>query len=138
LFQPFDLRKWFVIGFGAWLAHLGEQGFQGSYNYGSRHGQRGGGDLQRQFEHAKDYVMSNLGWIVPLVVGVVILALALGLLFLWLNSRGKFIFLHCVALNKAEVAAPWHKFAREGNSLFWFRLVIGLVGLVLTLPLVAL
>jgi molecular chaperone DnaJ len=24
LFQPFDLGKWFVIGFAAWLAHLGD------------------------------------------------------------------------------------------------------------------
>jgi hypothetical protein len=59
-------------------------------------------------------------------------------LLTWLNSRGKFIFLHCVALDKAEVSEPWHKFAREGNSLFWFRLVLGLIGMILTLPLVAL
>ena len=26
LFQPFDLGKWFVIGFCAWLAQLGEGG----------------------------------------------------------------------------------------------------------------
>ena len=26
LFQPFDLGKWFVIGFCAWLAGLGESG----------------------------------------------------------------------------------------------------------------
>ena len=26
LFQPFDLGKWFVIGFCAWLAFLGEGG----------------------------------------------------------------------------------------------------------------
>jgi hypothetical protein len=26
LFQPFELKKWFVIGFCAWLAKLGEGG----------------------------------------------------------------------------------------------------------------
>ena len=26
LFRPFDLGKWFVIGFCAWLALLGQQG----------------------------------------------------------------------------------------------------------------
>jgi hypothetical protein len=26
LFQPFDLKKWFVIGFAAWLANLGGGG----------------------------------------------------------------------------------------------------------------
>jgi hypothetical protein len=137
LFQPFDLGKWFVIGFGAWLAHLGEQGFHGGYNGGSNYGQHGGGNFQHEFERAKDFVLSNLGWIVPLAVVLVVVVLALGVLFLWLNSRGKFMFLHCVALDKAEIEVPWHKFAREGNSLFWFRLVLGLIGSVLTLPLVA-
>ena len=31
LFQPFDLKKWLVIGFGAWLANLGSGG--GGFNY---------------------------------------------------------------------------------------------------------
>ncbi len=31
LFQPFDLKKWFVIGFAAWLANLGVGG--GGFNY---------------------------------------------------------------------------------------------------------
>ena len=136
LFQPFDLGKWFVIGFCAWLAHLGEQGFHGSYNFGSHHGH--GGSVHHQFEHARDYVMSNLHWLVPLVAGVVIVCLMLGLVCLWLNCRGKFMFLHCVALEKAEVAVPWRKFACEGNSLFWFRCVLGLIGFVLILPLLAL
>jgi hypothetical protein len=62
--------------------------------------------------------------------------LGLWLLFLWLNSRGKFMFLHCVALDQAEVSKPWSQFAHEGNSLFLFRLGLALIGWVLTLPLV--
>ena len=136
LFQPFDLGKWFVIGFCAWLAHLGEQGFGGSFNFGSHQGQ--GRNFQDHFEQARDYVLSNLHWIVPLAAGVLMVCVILGLVFLWLNCRGKFMFLHCVALNKAEVSVPWHKFAREGNSLFWFRVILGLIGFVLILPLLAL
>jgi hypothetical protein len=135
LFQPFDLGKWFVIGFCAWLAHLGEQGFHANFSRGWSEGR---GSPRHEFEHARDFVMSNLHWIVPLVAGLVIVGLALGLVFLWLNCRGKFMFLHCVALDKAEVAVPWRKFAREGNSLFWFRCVLGLIGFVLVLPLLAL
>src|SRR5882762_9744678 len=96
LFQPFDLGKWFVIGFCAWLAHLGEGGVGGNYNIGSGHDR--GGSIHHQFEHARNYVMSNLHWIVPLVAAVVILCLVVGLVCLWLSSRGKFMFLHCVAL----------------------------------------
>src|SRR5436305_14232221 len=39
LFRPFDLRKWSVLGFGAWLARLGRSGFSG-FNGGSWPGRR--------------------------------------------------------------------------------------------------
>ena len=66
---------------------------------------------------------------------MVLLVVVLWLLVLWLSSRGKFMFLHCVALDKAEVAEPWTKFAGAANSLFRFRIGLGLVGMILTLPL---
>jgi hypothetical protein len=136
LFQPFDLGKWFVIGFCAWLTYLGEAGgsFNGNYNFGN-HSQTNGTDFRHGLEQAWGYVLNHLYWIIPVAAFVIFLCLALGLLFLWLNCRGKFMFLHCVALNKAEVVEPWNKFEREGNSLFWFRVVLGLIGAVLTLPL---
>src|SRR5437016_5144939 len=34
LFQPFDLKKWFVIGFAAWLSKVGF-GAGGNYRYNS-------------------------------------------------------------------------------------------------------
>jgi hypothetical protein len=134
LFQPFDLGKWFVIGFCAWLAYLGEGGGSGFHVPGGG-GHGGGGNFRYEFEHARDFVLNNLYWIIPVAALVIFFCLALGLLFLWLNCRGKFMFLHCVALDKAEVVEPWNKFEREGNSLFWFRIVLGLIGAVLALPL---
>ena len=63
LFNPFDLGKWFVIGFCAWLAGLGESGGGGggNFNNSSNHG----GDIHQQFEHARSYMVENLAWIVP-------------------------------------------------------------------------
>lgn len=138
LFQPFDAGKWFVIGFCAWLAQLGEQGINTGFNFGSFDGGRGRGGMRHEFEEAKNYVLGNLYWIGPLIAALVVVGLALWVLFTWLNSRGKFMFLHCVALNTAEISVPWRKFARAGNSLCVFRLVLGLIGSLLTLPLVAL
>jgi hypothetical protein len=136
LFQPFDLGKWFVIGFCAWLAILGEGG--GSVGGGANHRFRGpgggGGDFRHEFDRARDFVLDNLHWIVPVVVALVVLGLTLWVLFTWLSSRGKFMFLHCVALNRAEVMVPWNEFAREANSLFWFRIALALAGMVLMLP----
>lgn len=135
LFRPFDLGRWFTIGFCAWLAHLGQATFRFNYNLGSRRGRET--NLRAAFEHAREYVMANLYWVLPLAVALAVIGVACWIAFLWLSSRGKFMFLHCVALEKAEVGVPWHKFAREGNSLFVFRLVLGLIGMAPMVPAVA-
>jgi hypothetical protein len=81
-------------------------------------------------------VVENLNWILPLAIFILVIIVALGVLLIWLSSRGKFMFLHCVALNRAEVAEPWTRFADLANSLFWFRLGLALVGMLITVPLV--
>jgi hypothetical protein len=133
LFNPFDIGKWFVIGFCAWLAPLGESGGSGGGNFNNS--TRNGGDVHQQFEHARSYVLENLAWIVPLGIFIFALVVILMIVFTWLNSRGKFMFLHCVALNRAEIAEPWKKYEAQANSLFWFRLALLGIGMVLTLPL---
>ena len=136
LFQPFDVGRWFVIGFCAWLACLGEGGGSpGGFHFGGHHG-RGAQSIRAAFEEARDYVLHNLAWIVPLAIALVVVSVAVWLILMWLSSRGRFMFLHCVALNAAEVRVPWIQFAPEANSLFLFRLVISLIGLVLMFPLV--
>jgi len=138
LFQPFDPGKWFVLGFCAWLAQLGESGGSSGGNFNSGGGNPRGGGFGQEVAAVKDFVVANLYWIIPVAVVLVLILIALGILLTWLNSRGKFMFLHCVVLNKAEVAVPWNKFSRQANSLFWFQLVLGVIGLVLLLPLVVL
>ncbi len=137
LFRPFDLGKWFTIGFCAWLAYLGERGGSGFHGGNSfqNHGNRA--DVSHQFEHARSYVLANLAWIMPLFIALVVLGLGLWILFMWLGSRGKFMFLHCVALNQAEVTVPWNRYAKEAMSLFYFRLALGLIGSVVNLSLLA-
>jgi hypothetical protein len=134
LFRPFDLGKWFVIGFCAWLATLGQRGVSFNYNTRSRRHVTSE-DLREWFERARDYVTSNLHWILPVAIFVMIFVIALAVLILWLRCRGSFMFLHCVALNKAEIDIPWNRYAAAANSLFVFRLVLGLISLVPMLPL---
>ena len=144
LFQPFDLGKWFIIGFCAWLAELGESGgggfngFNNNINLGNNNQSQNLEHFRDAIDHAGNYVMENLYWIVPLAAAACLLLFALGMVVLWLNSRGKFMFLHCVAQDKAEVSEPWQKYEREANSLFWFRCVLGIIGMLLVLPLVVL
>jgi hypothetical protein len=132
LFKPFDLGKWFAVGFCAWLAYLGSGGSCGNGgggNWNSHHGpHEERAEIAKAVNSAKEYLLHNLCWIIPLAVIVVVLMIGIGLLIAWLNSRGQFMFLHCVAENKSEVKNPWHKFRTHGNSLFLFRIVLGLIG----------
>jgi len=123
LFEPFEMGKWFVIGFCAWLAMLGQGGGGcggGVFNLGGR-----GGTSPAD---VKGWVLEHLPLIISIGLGVFVVGIVIGIVFLWLSSRGRFMFLHCVAENKAEVKAPWHKFRDEGNSLFLFRLAMGIIG----------
>jgi hypothetical protein len=127
LFKPFDLGKWFTIGFCAWLSYLGN-GVVFNCNIPSKsHGRQA--RMAEGINAAKEYLLNNLCWVIPLTAIVVVLIIGIGLLVAWLNSRGNFMFLHCVAGNKSEVKVPWHKFIKHGNSLFLFRVVLGIIGL---------
>ena len=141
LFSPFDLRKWFVIGFCAWLAYLGGGGGGGDggsgppYNVSHKWHQQQE-QIREVVGSVKDYVSNNLYWIIPVTVTVIVLIILIGLLVAWLNSRGRFMFLHCVATNKAQVAVPWYKFRQQGNSLFLFRIVLGIISFVVVVVLI--
>ncbi len=131
LFQPFDVKKWFVIGFAAWLANLGGGGF--NYQYNRRE------DVQKLNE-----AISQIPHPI-LVTGVCVLislVLVLIILFAWLRARGGFMFIECIVKNRGAVAEPWREFRKEGNSYFLFSLVVGLCFLVfaalLSLPLIIL
>ena len=139
LFQPFNLEKWFILGFCAWLAHLGERA-GGTFNYpgGGGPGGRAPVDFHQSLQTAKDWLADNRYWLIPVVIAVGVLILGLWLFVTWLNSRGKFMFLHCVALDRAEVIAPWREYGREGNSLFQFNVLFGLAGGLLLFPLLGL
>jgi len=142
LFRPFDLGKWFIIGFCAWLAYLGPGGPGGGnpgggggppYNMSNRHGEE---QIKETVQSVRYYVSNNIDWIIPVTVVVIVLIILIGFLVAWLNSRGRFMFLHCVATNKAEVKIPWYKFRQQGNSLFLFRIVLGLIGFVVVVALI--
>ncbi len=133
LFRPFDLGKWFVIGFSAWLAELGE----GGGGNGGGGGEGGGGpfrvedlphEAREAFETAKEFVLANLHWIVPAVVTLLVIGIGIVLLVVWLSSRARFSFLYCVAQNKGEFWIPWRQYRRHGGSLFAFRVVVGIIG----------
>jgi len=137
LFRPFNLERWFAIGFCAWLAYLGQGRGGGGSNFNIF-----GRQSQPHLHQAKEFVLENLAWLIPAAVFLFVLMIVITLLVLWLSSRGQFMFLHCVAKNKAQVKAPWHTFRAHADSLFVFRIVLGimtmLAALLLSVPLILL
>ncbi len=135
LFQPFDFGKWMLIGFCAWLAVLGRGGFNFNVPLKWKRGLR---SADPQVEHIVEFVKDNLPLIIPIVCIIVLAGIVIWVVLLWLSSRGNFMFLDCVACNKAEVKQPWRRFRAQANSLFIFRLVLQLVGPIALLLVVAL
>lgn len=128
LFRPFDIGKWFTIGFCAFLATLGSGGIP---NSGGGGGHSSGGqtqDFHREINNIKDALLDNLPIVVIVAAVAFLLILAISLVLAWLSSRGQFMFLHCVAQNKGEVAVPWKRYAQQANSLFLFKLLVGFAG----------
>ena len=136
LWQPFDLAKWLVLGFSAWLAGLADGAGGGGWKYvfdendfPGRHNFDTGGDAFRDAGEA-------LIWL-PVIFVVIMAIAAILLLVLWLSSRAKFIYLDNVVHNRAQIVEPWHRLRDLGNSLFLWRLgfvvACGLIVLVLLL-----
>jgi hypothetical protein len=136
LWQPFDLAKWLVLGFSAWLAGLADGAGGGGWKYvlddddlHGRYNLHSGGDAFRDVGEA-------LIWL-PVIFVVIMAIAAILLLVLWLSSRAKFIFLDNVIHNRAQIVEPWHRLRDLGNSLFLWRLgfvvACGLIVLVMLL-----
>jgi len=127
LFQPFDLAKWFVIGFAAFLSHLGGGGGNGlNWNPNLR-----GGDWNWKVRSATNSLFGSSwewpAWALPLIVIGVAALIALVIVCLWLGARGRFIFTDCIVRNRGAIVEPWNEWKREGNSYFLFSLVAGVI-----------
>jgi hypothetical protein len=124
LFRPFDLKKWFVIGFAAFLAgHFAGVGFNIPF----------GGFPPR---HANQPPISpDWGqwkpWLPAFIAVFVVGGVAFIIFMMWLKARGNFVFADCVARNRAAIAEPWREYRREGNSYFLFLLLVMLGAMVL-------
>lgn len=133
LFQPFDIGKWFTVGFTAFLAGLLDgPGSGGSGNSSNRFKDK---DLDwEKFAEFPNMILEWINehafWFSLILVGVLII-IVLIVVFTWLSSRGKFMFLDNVIHDKAEVVNPWNEYRQQGNSLFLWRFVYGLISFIL-------
>ncbi len=136
LFHPFELETWIVLGFASFLAALGESGgaWANSYRY-TLHSEESGAEGFRAVVRRVLDVLDNPVWVV-LIVFAFLIVLALVVLFLWVSSRAKFIFLDDVLYDRAAIVEPWKRFQRLGDSLFLWHLAYSAICFLLMLLLV--
>jgi hypothetical protein len=136
-FRPFDLGKWFVLGFACWLARLVQGGGGGggwsvpTPPLGDREAE--GAINPKEWIESLEPEMFLGGAALFVVLGCMAVFFFVILpLLLWISSRGEFMFLDNVVHDKAEIKAPWYEYRTEGNSLFLWR-----VGFIVTVIVVA-
>ena len=136
LFKPFDISKWFVMGFNAFLAGLLD-GHGGGGNSSSRGGFNNIhlSDIVEAPQHGWEWLIDHPGWFM-LIAFLLVLGFMLFVILTWLSSRGKFMFLDNVVTNRAEVKKPWAQYKTQGNSLFLWRLIFGFIIIALFVVLV--
>src|SRR6266480_3060238 len=84
LFQPFDLTKWFVIGFAAWIATFFSGGTFNFHPFNK-------GDWHWNWEsyHHGPHISfhDTPPWAIPLLLIVFFVLLAIGIALMWVNAR---------------------------------------------------
>ncbi len=130
LFTGGGAKKWFVMGFCAFLAGLVQGGGGNGFNWAQRAGRGGSSPAQ-----LLDWLQAHLTPVLLIGGGVLLLFVALGLLLTWIGSRGQFMFLDNLVKDRPAVAEPWRRFAGEGNSLWLWIFSIGTAVFVLVLAL---
>lgn len=111
LFRPFQLGKWFALGFSAWLAMLMNGiGFP-TYNVSDMN------TFKAIQTPVLEFWTAYSSLIIPIVGIAISLMVLIGLVLLWVSARGTFMFLKNVVDDQTEVGEHWRAYRHEGNSL---------------------
>ncbi len=149
LFHPFDMGRWFMLGFAAWLANIGQSGIGFNFSMpdfsqvadmhqSTSQAGNGGVNLFNQIFPSDMFNGILVFVLIAIVIAVLIFSVAIAVIFLWVRSRGAFIFIHDLATGTTEISRPWREYSRQGNSLFLLRIAYGAVMVMLFLICVVL
>jgi hypothetical protein len=128
LFKPFDIKKWFALGFCAFLSQCGEGGGGKSGSLGNQNNP-GGSEFREGVNNVEIWINNNWGLFLGIAIGSVMCILIINLLVLWISSRGKFMLLDGIVKNRAAVIEPWNEFKTQANSLCIFRFILSIISL---------
>ena len=124
LFAPFDLTRWLMLGFTAWLT-TGLQGALGSGTFFFPPSAKNPAEFVNGVQGWASTLQSR-GLVDILLVAAVGLTLVLIVLLAttWLGMRGRFMFLDNVVQGHALIVETWRASRVQGNRLFVFYIVV--------------
>ncbi len=128
LFKPFDIKKWFALGFCAFLSQCGEGGGGNGGNFGNQNNPSGS-EFREGVNNVEIWINNNWGLFLGIAIGSVVCILIINLLVLWISSRGKFMLLDGIVKNRAAVIEPWNEFKTQANSLCIFRFILSIISM---------
>ncbi|MDD2600849.1 MAG: DUF4339 domain-containing protein [Kiritimatiellae bacterium] len=121
LFRPFNVTRWFSIGFCAWLTSLGScNGLNLQEKAGEGSGVVGKPTVDAVAGKSVD-LLQNPASLSALLVGI-LLILGIYALILRLKSRGDFMFLRRWYTPDATIGACWRESLANGGKFFRWRL----------------
>src|SRR5262249_27112834 len=129
LFRPFRLATWIKMGFigvlGGGLTTVGSMNFHGP----SGPSRGSGGDMPRNpiYEIQRAMRSVHLADYFHIIVAVLAVVLVIALIFLYINSRFRFVLFDSVISGKPTVGRGWRQYASQANRYFGFWLVFRLV-----------
>jgi len=128
-FMPFDIVKWFCLGFSLFLSGLWGsvwQFLQNALNFLPFDALDAVFVPPRPGQPVADY-LQQVGPTFAAVVGVgfLVLYVIYGLTS-YFAARGSFMFLDGLVHNRADLKQPWRRYARAGNALFVFKMIVTL------------
>ena len=120
LFREFNGKKWLIWGF---LAFLGSNlahgvGFSFPMHSGGGSGEGGGPD----WSEVRGWVVAHWQLLAAIGGALIVVGLAVFLAWVYLTSRGRFMFLECLVEDKVEIAESWRNNGRPALSLFTWQL----------------
>ena len=139
LFRPFRIKTWIKIGFIGWLAGGFASG--GNFNYQSRGSWPGGHELDDVWRKIYDAMQSiHLREFIWIIVVLATIGLVIGIFFVYLFSRFRFILFDTVISGNADIGRGWRRYRDQANRFFAFWLLYTLAvwvvfGVIIGIPL---
>lgn len=128
LFRPFALRNWLALGFVSLFAQAGQGGRVNIPSGGSS-----------ETDRASEAIGSWIGEHTLLIVAAVLLLIMIKIVFSWLGSVFRFVYLNQITRDPQAIREPFSRFMALGTSFFLWELAFGLallltIGILIALP----